>query len=534
MRRCNLILSAVMLLTAQLFTAVTPVSARTRLSDKALYSRHVDFLASEPVGGRKPGTPGARKARAYIVSHLRQLGLKPAFQGDYCQQFPITIGIKAETQQLRAVGADKKLTNLQAARDFNALALSASRSFSGQAVFVGYAITNKARKYDNFADVTKNSLKGRVAVAMRYEPHDNTGQSRWTSQPLGWTRSASLAAKSARASWSGASALLIVNPPAHSKAPLLTTRARAYGARALPVLHVTTDAFKRMLTGASLDADKEFSRLHTLAQTNAKGVCEIPGLSVSGKVILKSLRGKTYNIAVKLPGRGVLAGEAIIVGAHWDHVGRLAKTAKSDDKQGYFPGADDNASGAAGILILAKRLAARARRNPSEHRRSIVLACFGAEELGLLGSAYMARNLRQLGLKDSQVIAMVNMDMIGRLRDNKLYAWGVEGKSWKRIVRSSAKDSGLTLTVSGPGLGLSDHGSFHRRKIPVVCMNTGLHDDVHRTSDTSDKIDAAGAIRILNVVDRLLESLATQAEPIQSEPADPKSGKPERQPAKQN
>ena len=238
------------------------------------------------------------------------------------------------------------------------------------------------------------------------------------------------------------------------------------------------------------------------------------------------MRGTTYNIAAMLPGRGVLANEAVIVGAHWDHIGRRGHSAKSGGAGSYYPGANDNASGAAGVLILAKRLAARAREDPSRRRRAIVLACFGGEECGLVGSAYMAGRLKEMGLKVSRVTAMVNMDMIGRLKDNRLSVWGVDsGKGWVRLVRSSAKDSGLTLAMSGANLGPSDHVSFHHRKIPVVSFSTGAYGDMHRESDTADKIDSAGAVRILGVVDRLVESLAVRADRIAYTAPRPGSGR---------
>jgi len=495
--------------------AVGSSSAASRAEAK-LYGRYVDLLASEEMGGRGPGTPGARKARAYLVGRLRAAGLKPGFGGDYCQVFVLTLGKKAQTQQLRAVGADKKALDLQAGRDFNALGFSASRIFSGKAVFVGYAITNKSRKYDNFAGLAKGALKGRVAVALRYEPQDDVGKSLWTTQAGQWSRSASLSAKTALASRYGASALLIVSPPAHAKEPLLTAEATGRGRGGLPILHVSTDAMKRILASAGLDADKEIDRLAALADTGGKILGEIPGLRVSGRVVLKPVRGKTYNVAAALPGRGNLAGEVVIVGAHWDHLGRRGEASGSG---GYFPGANDNASGTAGVLMLAKRFAARARtgikKNLPAHRRKIVFAFFGAEERGLIGSAYMARHFNEMHLKTSQVAAMVNMDMIGRLKDNRLSVWGVDsGEGWAQAVRSAGKDSGLKLAMSGGGLGPSDHASFYRRKIPVVCFSTGMYPDLHRRTDTSDKIDSGGAIRILGVVDRLVRSLAERQERI--------------------
>ena len=507
MRRCNFIRFATVLLLIQSFPPATTLEAKEPVSDKALYMRHVNTLTSEEMGGRKPITPGAKKARAYLTKTLRDIGLKPAFGNEYIQPVLMNVGTKADIQQLQSLGPDKKPVTLKGGDDFNALAISTNKAFSGQAVFVGYAITSRYEGYDDFAGITKNDLKGKVAVAFRYEPHDKKGRSLWADDGERWTQNASITAKAALASWSGASALVIVNPPACRDAPLLKIKPAAFNlffqSRLLPVMHVSTAAFKRMLAGASLDADKEITRLTALTKSGKGSVSKIPGMKLSGKVSLKTLRDKTYNIAARIPGRGDLANEAIIVGAHWDHLGRIKGT------KSRFPGADDNASGVAGVLILARRLAANAAKSTAKHRRTIILTLFGAEELALLGSAHMAANLKELGLKkDSQVAAMVNMDMIGRLRANRVYAWGVKlGGDWERLVRASGKNAKLTLDVTGMGFGPSDHASFNRRKIPVVSFTTGIHPDMHRTSDTPDKINSDGAVRILNIVERLIESL---------------------------
>jgi aminopeptidase YwaD len=514
MRRSNLIRFAVGLLWVPLFSVLPSAWGKAPLSEKALYARHVNVLASEEMGGRAPGTPGAKKARAYIIAQLRQTGLKPAFGDKYIQPFEINSGIEADIQQLRAVGTDKKPRNLRPGRDFNAVVLSASKSFSGPAVFIGYAISNKSRRHDNFAGMTANALKGKVAVAMRYEPHDETGQSLWTDRPGGWTQSASLTKKSSLALKYGASALLIVNPPKHSKAPLIKVKFAAYGKPDIPVLHISTDALKRILKGASIDADEEIARLNKLAHFGTKSGSEIPGLRLSGRVSVKKHKIPSCNIAVKLPGRGKLAKETILVGAHWDHIGRI-EGLKATTRPSYRPGADDNASGSAGVLILARRLADRSENDASKHRRAIVLAWFGAEERGMLGSRHMIANLKDLGLETSQIAAMLNMDMIGRLRSGKLSGWSVDlGNGWEELVRSSTKGSELTLTLRGPGMGLSDHVTFQRRNIPVVGFTTGVHSDLHRPSDTPDKINHAGAIEVLNIVDKLVESLSVRPEPI--------------------
>lgn len=481
----------------------------------ARYGRHVETLASDEFAGRSAGTSGAALARKYLVEQFRLAGLKPAFGEDYTQPFELTLGSEAKVQQLEATGPEGKAAALQAGRDFSAPGISASKVFSGKAVFVGYAVTNKSQKYDNFAGAARNALKGKVAVAFRYEPQNPAGQSKWNTQAGQWSRYAGLSSKAALAARYGASALLVVNPPAHAKGPLLTARTTGSRRGSLPVLHVATGAFKKLLARANLDADDELARLQKLADGTGKVLGEIPGLSLSGRVELKPVKGKTHNIAAALPGKGKLAGDVVIVGAHWDHIGAGGRGGRPGGTGGYYPGANDNASGTAGVVTLAARFAARAKTAAAESRRTIVFACFGAEERGLLGSGYMAGHLQEMDLDVSRVAAMVNMDMIGRMTDDALKVWGVDsGKGWDAIVRKAGEGSKLKMALSGPGLGPSDHASFYRAKIPVVCFSTGMYPDMHRKSDTADKINSAGAVRILAVVDNLVQTLATRTDRI--------------------
>jgi aminopeptidase YwaD len=533
MRRVNRIGFAAIILVLQLLSTA-PLEARAPVGLQALYRKHVSTLASEKMGGRKSATPGAVLARKYLIDQFGAIGLKPAFKDSYRQQFPMILEMQPGDQKLSGTRNDKQTTQLRHGRDFKALASSRSSSFSGQAVFIGYAISNGERKFNNFGQWDKGSLKGKVAVAFRYEPHHRTGQSKWTKRRGGWTRSASLLRKAYLAAHYGASALLVVNPPAHSKASLTTYKGISPLKTDIPVLNVSTDAFKRMLGGVSDDPDKEIALLLSSANAGTKPLGDIPGLKISGKVSFKPKMGESCNIAAKLEGRGDLAGEVIIVGAHWDHIGRV-RGAKRGSPRSYNPGADDNASGAAGILILAKQLAKRDKINPPKHRRTIILTFFGAEEAALIGSTYLAKNLKDFGLKRSQIVAMVNLDMIGRMRNNTLYAWSVDlAGQWDRMIRRSARGSGLNLKVSGPGMGLSDHRSFYYLKMPVVSLTTGLHPDIHRPSDTIDKINFAGAIKVLNVTEKLIGALSVRPEAVPYEGPGAEASKPKPQGAKRD
>jgi len=516
MRRTNRVRFVAGLCLVHLCLASSLVAAPTASqTDAARYAHLVERLASPEYGGRAAGTPAAGLAREYLLKQLRSTGLKPAFGDDYTQAFELAVGMDAKVEQLSAKGADGKASPLQAGRDFNALGISASKAFDGPAVFVGYAVSNKDQKYDNFAGLARGALKGKVAVAFRYEPQGPNGQSKWNTQAGQWSRAAGLSSKASLAARYGASALVVVNPLAHAKTPLLTSRTSGSRRAPLPVLHMSFGAFKTLLARANLDADDEPARLQKLADGGGTVGGEIPGLSLSGEVELVQAKGKAYNLALVLPGKGKLANEAVIVGAHWDHVSAYGRDAGSAGAKVYYPGANDNASGTAGVVMLASRYASRAKAAGDEPRRTIVFACFDAEERGLLGSKHMVEHLAEMDLDASRVAAMVNLDMIGRPVENTVGVWGTDsGKGWAPILDAAALDSGMKLALSGTSKGSSDHASFYRAKIPVVFFCTGFFPDMHRPTDTADKINSVGAIRVVNVVDNLVQSLATRPDRI--------------------
>jgi hypothetical protein len=190
----------------------------------------------------------------------------------------------------------------------------------------------------------------------------------------------------------------------------------------------------------------------------------------------------------------------VIIGAHFDHLGR-STTGALDPEAGnvIHPGADDNASGTAAVLALAARLT----RAPA--RRSIILVHFTGEELGLLGSAYFADHPP---VPLASVQAMINFDMIGRLRNDKLIVYGVATATEMPAVLAKANTGGLTINAVGDGFGPSDHASFYAKDLPVLHMFTDLHDQYHRASDVASTIDAAGEVRVVDFAERVVRDLA--------------------------
>jgi Zn-dependent M28 family amino/carboxypeptidase len=219
----------------------------------------------------------------------------------------------------------------------------------------------------------------------------------------------------------------------------------------------------------------------------------------------------TQNVVALLPGRdSSLRGQFVIVGAHFDHLGRSTEGALDPDRKNTIRrGADDNASGTAAVLELARLLAA------SPPRRSIIFVAFSGEEMGLLGSEYFASN-SPIPLDSS--VAMINFDMVGRLREDKLIVYGVATATELPALLDSANmatqrgwRSPLRITALGDGYGPSDHSSFYARNIPVLHFFTDLHEDYHRASDVVSKINANGEAHVVEVAENVIRSIADRS-----------------------
>lgn len=539
-------------------------AASSRQSPAAEYKAIVAKLASAEMEGRGPSTAGIDRARDCLVGHFRAAGLRPAFGASFTQPVQIPMGAKVDKQELailpilptpttaaatgettaatapvrgsagraasgpsqpsqpsqpaqpaRALG---RPTTFRPGRDFEAMGFSAGKAFQGEAVFVGYGLADAARQYDSYAGAARNVLAGRVAVVLRYEPQDANGVSLWTRRRAAWSQAAGLIGKIGLAVRHGAAAVLVVNPAGQDSAavdPILRT---AMGPTvSVPVMHISREVFLAMLRAAGNDAAAEARRLQQASDAGRGGPVGL-GVTIRGQVALRSIAATCHNVAGVLPGDGDLAREFIVIGAHYDHLGYGFGSAPATGaaRPPFYPGADDNASGTAGVVALAGRLARRAAA-PSGRaasrpagRRSILFVAFAGEERGLIGSRHLAGHLGDVGLRPEQVAAMLNLDMIGRLRDGQLGVWGVDtGDRWRQVVEWAAAGTKLKLRLSGSGSGPTDYASFYAIKVPVLNFCTSGHGDLHRPTDTADKINADGALEVIGLVESIVASLPT-------------------------
>ncbi|MBM3908427.1 MAG: M20/M25/M40 family metallo-hydrolase [Gemmatimonadetes bacterium] len=240
------------------------------------------------------------------------------------------------------------------------------------------------------------------------------------------------------------------------------------------------------------------------AQGGVTGKAECFLLPFSASVPVRNAAPRSYrsqNVVALIPGRGALAGEYVILGAHFDHLGRDSSSARDPEKgRAIRPGADDNGSGTATVMEVARRLA----KEPAG--RSVIVVNFSGEELGLLGSTHFANNLP---VAKEKVQAMVNLDMVGRLKNDKLIVYGVQtAAEMKAIVDSANVEPKLALAAIGDGEGPSDHAAFYRKDLPVLHLFTDLHDDYHTANDVAEKLNIDGMVRVADYTERVVRALA--------------------------
>ena len=464
--------------------------------------------------GRGAGTAGQVRAREYIVDRFKAAGLAPAFGSitgpGYLQNFEVSLGTQVREQMLAAADGEP----LTPGDDFSTLGLSADGGFEGPAVFVGYGVVDQERGYDSFGGLGDDGLKGKVAVAMRYEPMDEQRQSRGVTDKAhsigGWSQAALFTTKARRAAELGAAALLVVTPPSHQAgSKLLSAGGTSGGAAAIPVIHIHHRVFELMLATTPGENPAVLAgRLQRQADNAAAAV--LPLVNVRGRVRLEHPKTESANIGGIVAGEGDLADEYVVVAAHYDHLG-YGEVGSMVETRELHPGADDNASGVAGLIMLAERSAERAQRSRGGRRRSVLFLAFAGEERGLLGSAHFIKQLSEAGIDPSQLTAMLNMDMIGRLENNRLLVFGGgSGDRWKQLLEAANARPQLTLDLAGSAMGASDHQHFYLKEVPVLHFFTGVHGDYHRPSDTADKINAAGGALVVQLIDSLVDELADE------------------------
>ncbi len=466
-------------------------------------------LAADDMEGRGLGTAGLERAATWIERRLRASGLDPAFGRSYRQSFPVKTGV--------ALGEGNSIEGLKA-EEWTPLGFSSSGSFAGELAFVGYGIEAPAVGYRELDGV---DLRGKVALILRYEPQERDEASPFDGKrPSRWS---AMRYKVLQARERGAVAVIFVTGPLQDEGQDKVPALRNDGpesAAGIPVAQVKTSVAQRWLSeiGVNLEQFQKSVDRDLAPRSHAS-----TGIQVRGTVSLRTTNAQGQNLAALVPGRGPLAKEVVVIGAHYDHLGFGGQSSLRPGVRAVHNGADDNASGTAVALQAATEL--RRALSGSRNRRTVLVALFSGEEAGLAGSSYFVAH-SPVDLKS--VVAMINLDMVGRLRDDRLVALGAESASeWKDLLQRAAQGGELQVTARGDGYGPSDQTSFYAAGIPVVHFFTGTHDAYHTPDDKAETINLEGAARITRLVTALGSELATrEARPVyaRSSSAPPMSG----------
>ena len=482
----------------------------------------VGYLASDELEGRGLGTRGIELAAGYIAEQFEQAGLRTDhYQGSPFQRFHRTER-KALTGRntLQVQGPDAAARSLSLRREYTPLSFTTSAEFDLPVVFAGYGITATEAGYDDYANL---DVQGKAVILLRHEPLQTD-----PSSPLDGDRNsphAFIGRKVTNAAQHGAAAVLLCTDAhtlrqrqASSGTPELLTDAGlalqdsllnfhvrgTSGHGLIPVLQVQRDVIEQMVAQATAGELSELER--QIDNSFAPRSCPLAGWSVAGEVQVGRVAGDLKNVIATLEGVGPLAEETVVVGAHYDHLGYGSFGSLAAGERAVHNGADDNASGTAVMLELARQLAAR----PVPLSRRVLFIAFTAEESGLVGSQhYAAHALVPL----DQTVAMLNLDMIGWLRNDQLEVFGTgTAAEFEPLLSELGAHHELRILRHPSGYGPSDHASFFEHGIPVLHFFTGFHNHYHRPSDDVERLNISGMRRITELARELVVELANMAD----------------------
>lgn len=542
---------------------IWPVTAAEAIApSQTRMARDLQYLSADELEGRGVGTQGINQAADYIRNQFSLAGLNvQSVNGGAFQKFSATMGAQLgqpNTFYYRDANGNNFQWNFDT--DFRPMSFGGSGNFSGPLVFCGYGIDAPDKKYNDFAGI---DVKGKVVIILRRTPRQDQANSPFSGPHGSLTTHSELRTKVSNAFGKGAAAILFVNDPHTGRSDLSNLRARLEKAqkdlpatraarealapndtkkaaeldrqidalqtqvqnlteevnrgiadplmkfgyageeslRSIPILHITRAACNYALKGAlGTDLDQLEKQIDSDLKPRS---ADLNGWSAEGTVTIHREQVEVKNVIGVLPGQGPLADESVIIGAHYDHIGRgafgsLAPTAVNE----IHNGADDNASGTTALLEIARRLTARKEKLS----RRVIFIAFTAEESGLIGSA---RYCREPVFPLDKTIAMLNMDMVGRQVDDRLIVFGT-GTSpvWEPMMKRLGEAGKFKLSFKPEGFGPSDHSSFYAKQIPVLHFFTGTHPDYHRPGDDFEKINLRGMNRIVDLVEQAVIDVA--------------------------
>lgn len=460
---------------------------------------HIEFLASDSLKGRYPGTPEDKAAAKYIANEFSKSGLQVLFDNGL-QDFKITANLKTGDYNYLSVEGKEFSIN----QDYIPVMFSANDSVEASVVFVGYGFKIKQGE-NNWNDYANVDVKNKWVMILRGEPEN-------VNQPIPFSMFSGLRSKAITAKDQGAAGVLFVSGEQFDKEDELLELSKPEGELDIPVIHLKRQVANEILSECS-NSITEIEK--TIQSDQNSFACNS---IVKAQTDLVVDYAETYNVAAQLIVNPNY--EYIVIGGHYDHLGYGGQGTgtRAPGKHEIHHGADDNASGVSAMLEIAEKLNVS---KDSLHTNFIFVA-FGAEEMGLLGSKHFVKNLP---VEDSLIKAMVNIDMVGRMKEDKSVQIGgvgtsVEGES---LLTTLNNNYGFKLGFSQEGYGPSDHSSFYSKDIPVFFFSTGAHIDYHTPADSTGNINFEGLFEVSNFIYNFIVNISSTDQKITYQEAGPKA-----------
>ena len=460
---------------------------------------HIRYLSHENRGGRLPGTRGSKDAIAYLVKELKSYGISPGNGNSFIQPFDITTGIKLKDNNHAVLNKD----SLAVETDYIPLSFSSSGITKGPVVFAGYGlnINEEQLQWNDYAEI---DVKDKWVMVMRHSPERENSHSLFSSH-------SPLHKKMLVARDKGAAGIIFISQLEDDG--LLPLRyIPGYNNAGIPAVHLSNDVADKILSNNGWSRQKI---QETMNRSFEPISFYIDKTILKISIDLENTLTRGGNVVGQIKsGNRKYRDEYVVIGAHFDHVGRggPGSGSRKPNQNAIHPGADDNASGTSGLLEIAQKLATQKTRL----KRSILLVGFDAEEKGLLGAKHYVENPT---IDIEKIITMINMDMIGRMKDSSATVGGIgTSLSFKPLLDSLKNGRDFDLSLSESGFGPSDHAAFYSKNIPVLFFFAGFHNDYHTPEDTWKHINLQGTTNIVNLVYDIVYHLArTEHRPLFTE-----------------
>ena len=455
---------------------------------------HIRYLSDDERAGRYPGTRESKDVISYLIKQFKSFGISPGGKNNsYVQTFSVLDGIELGSNNHLMIGND----SLEIDADFIPLWFSGNGDLSTSAVFAGYGfdIKEDSLVWNDYGGI---DVDGKWVMVMRHSPARDNPHSLYASH-------AELHKKMVVARDRGAAGILYISQVEDST--LIPLRYHAgYSKAGMPAIHLSNKQADELLNSVGRSRKAIQTKMD---RTLSPLTFDMPNTIISASVELKSVYIRAANVLGKITSRNhKFRDKYIVVGAHFDHLGYggPGTGSRKPDTTAIHSGADDNASGTAGILELAHKL----QLNRKLLKRSVLFVGFDAEEKGVLGAKHFVENPT---VELSNIVTMINMDMIGRITDSIATVGGV-GTSplFPILLDSLSEKSPITLKQDPAGYGPSDHSAFYIKDIPVLFFFSGFHSDYHTPDDDWKHIDAWGAKQILDIAFNVITHISRAAE----------------------